>query len=173
MASGSQQPLKRVRQMLVREREPGELPSPICPGLTARSGRDLLFLNRQETFNIQGPDGIGKTTDYGPRDNGGRELQDLSAEGADWRRLKNWRESAKSAGNIQGWRSVETSLRGNDGDGGGDHAITQRFHDIFSFPDAAGHSPALRSQGNIQHSTLRPDGIEGLTRLNISAYVRS
>jgi hypothetical protein len=24
MASGSQQPLKRVRQMLVREREPGE-----------------------------------------------------------------------------------------------------------------------------------------------------
>jgi t-SNARE complex subunit (syntaxin) len=30
--------------MPVREREHGELPSPICPGSTARSGRDLLFL---------------------------------------------------------------------------------------------------------------------------------
>ena len=29
--------------MLEREREHGELPSPICPGLTARSNRDLLF----------------------------------------------------------------------------------------------------------------------------------
>jgi hypothetical protein len=29
--------------MPVREREHGELPSPICPGLTARLGRDLLF----------------------------------------------------------------------------------------------------------------------------------
>jgi t-SNARE complex subunit (syntaxin) len=29
--------------MPVREREHGELPSPICPGSTARSGRDLLF----------------------------------------------------------------------------------------------------------------------------------
>jgi hypothetical protein len=29
--------------MPVRERELGELPSPICPCLTARSGRDLLF----------------------------------------------------------------------------------------------------------------------------------
>jgi len=44
MASGNQQPLKSVRQMLARERELGELPSPICPGLTARLGRDLLFL---------------------------------------------------------------------------------------------------------------------------------
>src|ERR1035438_5479052 len=43
MASGSRQPLKRVRLMPVREREHGELPSPICPGLTARLGRDLLF----------------------------------------------------------------------------------------------------------------------------------
>jgi hypothetical protein len=43
MASGNQQPLKSVRQMLARERELGELPSPICPGLTARLGRDLLF----------------------------------------------------------------------------------------------------------------------------------
>jgi hypothetical protein len=44
MASGNQQPLKSVRQMLARERELGELPSPICPGLTARLDRDLLFL---------------------------------------------------------------------------------------------------------------------------------
>ena len=29
--------------MSVREREIGELPSPICPCLTERSGRDLLF----------------------------------------------------------------------------------------------------------------------------------
>jgi hypothetical protein len=34
----------RVRLMPVRERESGELPSPICPCLTERSGRDLLFL---------------------------------------------------------------------------------------------------------------------------------
>lgn len=35
--------LIRARRMPVRERESGELPSPICPCLTARSGRDLLF----------------------------------------------------------------------------------------------------------------------------------
>lgn len=29
--------------MPVRERESGELPSPICPGLTERLNRDLLF----------------------------------------------------------------------------------------------------------------------------------
>ena len=34
----------RARLMPVRERESGELPSPICPGLTARLDRDLLFL---------------------------------------------------------------------------------------------------------------------------------
>src|ERR1017187_1771523 len=45
MASGNRQPLKRARLMPVREREHGELPSPICPCLTARSGRDLLFSN--------------------------------------------------------------------------------------------------------------------------------
>src|ERR1019366_4663273 len=43
MASGNRQPLKRARLMPVREREHGELPSPICPGLTARLDRDLLF----------------------------------------------------------------------------------------------------------------------------------
>jgi hypothetical protein len=30
--------------MLVREREIGELPSPICPCLAERSGGDLMFL---------------------------------------------------------------------------------------------------------------------------------
>ncbi len=34
---------QRARLMPVREREHGELPSPICPCLTARLGRDLLF----------------------------------------------------------------------------------------------------------------------------------
>src|ERR1035438_3579432 len=43
MASGNRQPLKRARLMPVRERESGELPSPICPCPTARLGRDLLF----------------------------------------------------------------------------------------------------------------------------------
>ena len=33
----------RARQMPARERELGELPSPICPRLTERSGGDLCF----------------------------------------------------------------------------------------------------------------------------------
>src|SRR5665213_3162289 len=36
-------PRKGARLMPVRERESGELPSPICPCSTARLGRDLLF----------------------------------------------------------------------------------------------------------------------------------
>jgi hypothetical protein len=36
----------RARLMPVREREHGELPSPICPCPAARSGRDLLFLRQ-------------------------------------------------------------------------------------------------------------------------------
>lgn len=37
----------RARLMPVRERERGELPSPICPGSTERLSRDLLFWGRQ------------------------------------------------------------------------------------------------------------------------------
>src|SRR5439155_20133984 len=58
MASGSRQPPKGVRPMSAREREPGELPSPICPCLIARSGRDLFFLDgniEHPTFNTQHP----------------------------------------------------------------------------------------------------------------------
>ena len=58
-----------------------------------------------------------------------------------------------STSNIQWRRPAETPIWGNDGDGDGNHAKTQRFHAIFRFPDAAGHRPALRSQGNIQYST--------------------
>ena len=36
-------PRKGARLMLVREREIGELPSPICPCLAERSGGDLMF----------------------------------------------------------------------------------------------------------------------------------
>ena len=43
--------------MSVREREHGELPSPICPCPTERLGRDLLFLEpgniQHRTFNAQ------------------------------------------------------------------------------------------------------------------------
>jgi hypothetical protein len=43
IASGSWQPPRGERLMPVREREHGELPSPICPCLTARLGRDFSF----------------------------------------------------------------------------------------------------------------------------------
>jgi len=43
IASGSWQPPRGERLMSARERELGELPSPICPCLTARLGRDFLF----------------------------------------------------------------------------------------------------------------------------------
>jgi len=43
IASGSWQPSKDERLMSARERELGELPSPICPCLTARLGRDFLI----------------------------------------------------------------------------------------------------------------------------------
>jgi len=43
IASGSRQPPRGVRLMSARERELGELPSPICPCLAARPGRDLFF----------------------------------------------------------------------------------------------------------------------------------
>jgi hypothetical protein len=57
MASGSRQPPKGARLMSAREREPGALPSPICPCLTERSGRDLWFLGtrKHQTFKIQHP----------------------------------------------------------------------------------------------------------------------
>jgi predicted N-acetyltransferase YhbS len=38
----------KVRQMSARERECGELPSPICPCLTVRSGRDFLFFEKED-----------------------------------------------------------------------------------------------------------------------------
>jgi hypothetical protein len=37
----------RARQMPARERERGELPSPICPRLTERSGGDLCFQGKR------------------------------------------------------------------------------------------------------------------------------
>lgn len=43
-------PRKGARLMPVREREIGELPSPICPGSTARLDRDLLFLRAKIKF---------------------------------------------------------------------------------------------------------------------------
>ena len=52
MASGSWQPPRGWRPMPAWERESGELPSPICPCSTERSGRDLLFFVA-ETFNIE------------------------------------------------------------------------------------------------------------------------
>src|SRR5581483_12461908 len=50
MASGSRQPPRGARLMSVRERESGELPSPICPGLTERLNRDLLFSGAKKNF---------------------------------------------------------------------------------------------------------------------------
>ena len=47
MASGSWQPPRGWRPMPARERESGELPSPICPCSTERSGRDLLLLRNR------------------------------------------------------------------------------------------------------------------------------
>src|SRR5581483_1007949 len=41
---------KDARLMSVRERESGELPSPICPGLTERLNRDLLFSGAMKNF---------------------------------------------------------------------------------------------------------------------------
>src|SRR5712671_4031733 len=47
----------RARLMPVREREHGELPSPICPGSAERPDRDLLFFRMEDgnIFNIQPP----------------------------------------------------------------------------------------------------------------------
>ena len=46
----------RGRLMPARERESGELPSPICPCSTERSGRDLLFLDwKRPTSNAEQP----------------------------------------------------------------------------------------------------------------------